>query len=334
MDRVRAQSCSGSRARRWGARTCFALVTVLTAVAVGVLALAPSASSQPDPVARAGERLASAQADVDAVRDRYAQAVAEREQAQVKISELEQTIPEMGAQERHLRSELARRAVALYKNSDATSRLGALGAENRMDAGRRAKFSEVAGQLDEQGAQELRETADRLQQVEAELRGKRTELDDLVARLERDRVGLDEMVARAQRGLEIAEQHAPLRAVGEPLMGPSVLSAAELVAWYRSSGGSPRLSGDTSIEQLAQMFIDEGAAENVRGDFAFAQAYIETGGFRAGGVRTTSRASVPATDAAVRIASRPRSTGFAPRFKLLRNYADSTSRAAALVNPP
>jgi hypothetical protein len=38
-----------------------------------------------------------------------------------------------------------------------------------------------------------------------------------------------------------------------------------------------------ALEQIAQMFVDEGTAENVRGDVAFAQAYIETGGFSAGG---------------------------------------------------
>jgi hypothetical protein len=37
-----------------------------------------------------------------------------------------------------------------------------------------------------------------------------------------------------------------------------------------------------SIEQIAQMYVDEGTAENVRGDVAFAQANIETGGFTAG----------------------------------------------------
>jgi Mannosyl-glycoprotein endo-beta-N-acetylglucosaminidase len=38
-----------------------------------------------------------------------------------------------------------------------------------------------------------------------------------------------------------------------------------------------------TLEQIAQIFVDEGTAENLRGDVAFAQAYIETGGFRAGG---------------------------------------------------
>jgi hypothetical protein len=66
-------------------------------------------------------------------------------------------------------------------------------------------------------------------------------------------------------------------------MGPTVLNAAEMAAWLRTTGSSPRLSGSMTLEQIAQIFVDEGTAENVRGDVAFAQAYIETGGFSAGG---------------------------------------------------
>ena len=93
----------------------------------------------------------------------------------------------------------------------------------------------------------------------------------------------DEKVAKATHGVAVAEGVAPLRAAGDPIMGPTVLTAAEMAAWLRSSGASPRLSGGVSVEQIAQMYVDEGTAENVRGDVAFAQANIETGGFSAGG---------------------------------------------------
>jgi hypothetical protein len=125
------------------------------------------------------------------------------------------------AQESNLRSDLVRRAVALYKSSGTISGLDAMDAEARMDAGRKAKFSEFADQLDERRAQELRAKADRLQHVEADLRRKRAELDDIVTRLEEDRARLVEKVARAARGVEIAEKLAPLRATEDPVMGPA-----------------------------------------------------------------------------------------------------------------
>ena len=61
------------------------------------------------------------------------------------------------------------------------------------------------------------------------------------------------------------------------IIGPSALTAADLVAWFNGSGGDALTAA--SIQQLAQWYISEGAAEGVRGDLAFAQAIIETGGF-------------------------------------------------------
>ena len=66
-------------------------------------------------------------------------------------------------------------------------------------------------------------------------------------------------------------------------MGPSLLTAAELAAWYhRHSGVTPLIpsfdghpAGD--VAALAQVFIDDGKNEGVRGDIAFVQSQLETG---------------------------------------------------------
>jgi hypothetical protein len=68
-----------------------------------------------------------------------------------------------------------------------------------------------------------------------------------------------------------------------PVMGPSLLTAAELAAWYnRHSGATPLIpafsghpAGD--VKALAQVFIDDGKKEGVRGDIAFIQSQLETG---------------------------------------------------------
>jgi hypothetical protein len=68
-----------------------------------------------------------------------------------------------------------------------------------------------------------------------------------------------------------------------PVMGPSLLTAAELSAWYfRHSGSTPLIpafsghpAGD--VKALAQVFIDDGKKEGVRGDIAFVQSQLETG---------------------------------------------------------
>lgn len=335
MDRVLSLSRSDSRARRRWARTVLVPAAVFSALSLAFLALAPAASSQEGPgVDGARARLAQAQADANATRDRYEKAVAERGQTQLKIDDLEQTISTLRAQAAGLRSQLARRAVALYKNSDASRGLDALASQDQLDAGRKVKLSQVADQYDEGRAQQLGEMADRLQHAEGELQRKRTELDDLVARVGQEQADLEQKVARANRGVELAEQLGPLRALGDPVMGPTLLRAPEMVAWYRSTGASPKLSGDTSIDQLAQMFVDEGTAENVRGDVAFAQAYIETGGFRAGGSDNNFSGLGACGGCGGQNRFPTALDGVRAQIQHLRNYADRDSRAAGLAHPP
>jgi hypothetical protein len=68
-----------------------------------------------------------------------------------------------------------------------------------------------------------------------------------------------------------------------PVMGPSLLNAQQLAAWYyRHSGATPLIpafgghpAGD--VQALAQVFIDDGRLEGVRGDIAFVQSQLETG---------------------------------------------------------
>jgi hypothetical protein len=284
MERVISLTQWGSWARRFKARTLLALITMLGALSIALVAFAPAASSQVDPVVSgARQRLARAQADASAATDRFAQAVTEREQAQVRITELEETITAARAEEASLRSEIATHAVALYKGSDPSSGLEALGAEDRMAAGRKAKFTEAADVYYLKRAQDLHEMADKQQQSQVELDKRRADLDHDVGRLEQEKSDSEQKVVKATRGVEISDQLGPLRAAGEPIMGPTVLNAAEMAAWLRTTGSSPQLSGGVTLEQIGQMFVDEGTAENVRGDVAFAQAYIETGGFSAGG---------------------------------------------------
>jgi Mannosyl-glycoprotein endo-beta-N-acetylglucosaminidase len=63
-----------------------------------------------------------------------------------------------------------------------------------------------------------------------------------------------------------------------PVMGPNLLTAAQLAAWYNSTGHTPDLPTipGNSVQALAQMFIDEGRSQGVRGDIAFAQSMLES----------------------------------------------------------
>src|SRR5436190_21732988 len=64
-----------------------------------------------------------------------------------------------------------------------------------------------------------------------------------------------------------------------PVMGRSTLNASQLARWYRRHhGGAPRIPAlHDDVRALAQIFLDAGRHEGVRGDIAFVQAMLETG---------------------------------------------------------
>ncbi len=64
---------------------------------------------------------------------------------------------------------------------------------------------------------------------------------------------------------------------GHPIQGVSVATPEQMVQFVLNSGKEPRLN--CSLEELAQLFIEEGQAEVIKGDMAFAQAVKETNYF-------------------------------------------------------
>lgn len=130
---------------------------------------------------------------------------------------------------------------------------------------------------------------------------------------------------------------------GLPVLGPSRVSAAQLATWFRATGQTARLSPGTTIDDLAKYFIEEGNAENVRGDMAFVQSVLETGYFQynpppPNGYIVPSDNNFAGMGAygdgsRVMRAPDPR-TGVRAQIQHLRNFADPTSRAANLAYPP
>jgi Mannosyl-glycoprotein endo-beta-N-acetylglucosaminidase len=106
-----------------------------------------------------------------------------------------------------------------------------------------------------------------------------------------------------------------------------------MAAWFHSTGRAAHLAGGTTIDQLAQMYIQEGNAEFVRGDAAFAQAVLETGFFRS--ALDNNYAGIGACDSCTgEIAFPTPRDGVRAQIQHLRNYSDPGSRAAKLSHPP
>lgn len=112
------------------------------------------------------------------------------------------------------------------------------------------------------------------------------------------------------------------------ILGPSRLSAGQLTAWFNRR--QPRPAGSYAapvpIDSLAQMFIEEGAAEGVTGDVAFVQSVVETGWFRFVGQVPSSAnnfAGIGATDESPSHATFVDArTGIRAQIQHLRAYAD------------
>jgi hypothetical protein len=122
------------------------------------------------------------------------------------------------------------------------------------------------------------------------------------------------------------------------IMGPSRLTASQLVAWTtgRSSQPSGAYAASVPLPTLAQMVVEEGALEGVTGDIAFVQSVIETGWFRFGGLVSPTAnnfAGIGATDSGGTPASfADARTGVRAQIQHLRAYADITALTCAM--PP
>jgi hypothetical protein len=118
------------------------------------------------------------------------------------------------------------------------------------------------------------------------------------------------------------------------ILGPSALTAAQLVRWYDSMGYV--VATKATIGQLATLYISEGRAEGVRGDIAFAQSVVETGEFDSpDAVHRSNYAGIGHCDtcrSGLRFASPL--DGVRTQIQLLRTDADPTLTTADLPSPP
>jgi len=77
-----------------------------------------------------------------------------------------------------------------------------------------------------------------------------------------------------------------VRYVETPIMGETTVTAAELVAYYKSTGSVyPQVYNNlgVNLEKFVDLYIQECNAEGIRAEVAFAQAMLETGNLQFGG---------------------------------------------------
>ena len=118
-----------------------------------------------------------------------------------------------------------------------------------------------------------------------------------------------------------------LRRLGPTILGPSVLTGAELAGWFATKQHQPALT--VPLLALAAAYQANGVTYGVRDDIAFAQSVLETGyfAFPAGGqlVPTDNNfAGIGACDSCAHGWTFPdASTGVAAQLQLLHDYASA-----------
>ena len=334
-----------SRLRRIAVATLLALAASWVAAATPAPAQQALIDSDPA-VVKARAELQAAQEAAHQAESQLEATTQQRADVEANIAEHQQHIAELDQQRAQLAQirdvlldHLRRRAVALYSlGSDGASAADIFSDDSVLDGARRKQLGDAAARSDHANARKLEETRATLADTQSTLRKEQddleqqqSELDSLVGQLQTQQAEVDQRVAVANAALERARAIGALHAAGDPVMGPATLTADQMIAWFDAQGYHPRLS-NTSVPELAQMYLEEGGAENVRGDFAFAQAVVETGGFSAAADNNYSGIGWCDTCKRGIVFPTPRD-GVRAQIQLLLNYADADSRVANLHEP-
>lgn len=318
----------------------------VAATALPSLASAARAQTQDPNITAARAALDQAQADAHTAANKVQANIQQRAavqaqvaQNQAKIAQVQADIPVLKAKEVALRQVLAQRAAALYVSHGPMGGYDSFLPDPSLDQVRRQVLANDAAKRDHQNADALAAVQAQLAQNEQELEREQStlaqeqsQLDALATQLQFAQAVMNQKVADANAALQRAEQLGALRQSGqEPVQGPSVLTGAQMAAWINSQGYQPRIQ--TSIEGLANTYIQEGSDEGVRGDVAFAQAVVETGGFQS--APSNNYAGMGWCDGCSSGTNFPTpGDGVRAQIQHLLNYADSSSRASKLHHPP
>jgi hypothetical protein len=299
------------------------VLAAATMVALPVNARAQDAAPS-DPAVDVAIELYRTRTRLDEVSVKVADAQARLAAAQAALAEAQKKVDETKAQIEDLRDELQGRAAQVYQ-SQGQGLDAMLAVERLQDLAVSERYASAAAGDGNQRVDQLEAVRAELEKERARRDAARQAISEEQGRLEVLRTQLDAVRARDEAMLD--------RMGGVPVMGDAKLTAEQLAAWYHSTGAHESLAGGMSIDELAKIYIEEGAAEHVRGDMAFAQAIVETGSF--GEAPGNNYAGIGTCD------SCPNGYGFvSPRdgvraqIQLLRSYADPDSRASNLANPP
>src|SRR5262249_5809817 len=163
------------------------------------------------------------------------------------------------------------RAAYMYRHADAPGTAVA-DIEHVQDVNVGKKYAESATHTDNSKVDSLERTSTQLDTQRKQLEQQHSAQQDEKDRLQNAKDALEALTTNQKKLLD--------QAGAIPVMGDAELTPADVTTWFESRNVRYRLSGGISIGDLVQMYFDEGKAEHVRPELAFAQSIIETGSVR------------------------------------------------------
>jgi hypothetical protein len=316
--------------RRASARTialavALVLATLVPASAVGAQDASP-APNQPDPqsLAELAGVVAQNQSVLDQLDSDIAAATKKLADLEAQIEVTQQQLDATRAAMDKLRATIKSRAAEFYQRAS-TPQLVIADVTNVTDLASGTHYARVAAHTDTVRADALNRLADQLDAHEHDLQAAQAQAQRTKDQLENARTALAAATAKQKKLLA--------EAGAVPVMGDAELTADQISGWFQSRGARYSLSGGMSIADLVQIYMDEGKVEHVRPELAFAQSIIETGSF--GHALDNNYSGIGACDSCTGEPAFPSPRGgVRGQIQLLRNYADPTSRASNLANPP
>ena len=286
------------------------------------------ATDAPAPAAQAFADLATQIAKNSGLLDQLNTQV---EESTTKLAALKAQIDDTAQKLELTRTEMARlktlmkaRAAYMYQHSN-TPEAASFDIQHVVDITAGKKYAESATHSD--GLK-----VDDLSKLDAELEQRKQQLDEQQAAQlqEHDRL------VTAQQAIEalMTKLKKLLNEAGAiPVMGDAQLTADQVTAWFESTHAKYQLAGAMPIGDLVRIYFEEGAAEKVRPELAFAQAIIETGSF--GHALDNNYSGLGACDSCNGEPGFPTPRdGVRAQIQLLKAYADPTARGETLANPP
>ena len=292
---------------------------------------------------KALDEKARARFDIAATEPKLAEATVQRDTLQDRWDRLTAQLVRLDAERQQIMSNLstarahvAASAARAYVNSG-TERINAalesMGeAQDFLDVSRDMHLISTYGDYEMAQVEKFEAEKERVEQRILDVSRERAEVrDDLdAAILVVD--GLAAFLKDAQVRLMKAEEtivkfYNAATTAGSPILGPNQLTAYQMAEFVKQNGYTPHIT--VTIEELAQLFLDESAKVGVRGDVAWAQSILETGGFGFAGSMVepgdNNYAGVGACDSCHRGFIFPDArTGARAQMQLLRIYTDKS----------